>query len=256
MRLPGSIHWKDLQNPKTCLIKGVDPTRRYTLAEIDSALDAVGADPIISKCRTRDKACKSLSSSDIRGTKPPPIPTYFNKDLKDYITYGAREGDRSEKDIRLIRALVLAGWTDSEIIGLFYENPNGCGSKYAESGGQYMDLTIGKARDHVELDLDDTVEATIEGVAWKDQIYGLMVSLKLESGSNVRIKIPHEEVTRWNSLWNAVGIAAPESYNEAKQLIPRLMNQRIRVEPEQRAHGIAILRIWPAVEIQSSDEVA
>ncbi len=58
----------------------------------------------------------------------------------------ASKGQRSEQDMKVVVALVYAGATDNEIVGVFEHHPIGTAGKFAERGYDYLQRTVAAAR--------------------------------------------------------------------------------------------------------------
>jgi hypothetical protein len=145
MRLPGSVNWKSVSEPRLCFLVDLQPQRLYTLDQITAALDAMGAPP--SKL-----AVPSLPRESIA----PPF-DYFA--LRSRLSAQAREildsGEpnplspgqptRSEADWLVMCALIRADATDEQIHWIYDTQPIR-NLKFAGTEHHYLVKTIESAR--------------------------------------------------------------------------------------------------------------
>lgn len=143
MRLAGTQNWKQETSPKPCYITGLSPERVYTLGQIESALDLMGA-PSVKEAPTT----------------PPRQPEQIEPELKNIIAKlaphahelvhgGERlsmaQATRSETDFYVICELVRHDATDEQIREIYSAYPIGS-LKYREAGDHYLNRTIERAR--------------------------------------------------------------------------------------------------------------
>lgn len=248
LRLPGTWNWKNPSRPLPCWLQYLEPHRRYSLEQVEAALDAVGAPREQARCRSRlpsTSSCRHLVSPP---RPPPPPPPGLSEDLLGYARNGAPRGERSERDIALVRALAVAGWSDEQIFSLFLSYPSGCGAKTREQGLDYLSLTISNARRHIRRGSANAVPAVIEGVDWSRSSAELSLGLRLLDGSNAvaRARVALSNCARWSALWSAVELLPPADPAEASSAARCLRGQQLRVTTVQRPRALAVTRFFPA----------
>jgi hypothetical protein len=143
MRVPGTLNYKTTPG-RWCALTCVTPERRYTIDEIDAALDRVGAGP---------------ARPHKPGVEVPVNPTqdWFElfKNLPEAVRYAIETGERnplsdgqitrSEADWMVICSLVRAGASDETVIWCYEKMPIG-NLKYHEAGVHYLTTTLRAAR--------------------------------------------------------------------------------------------------------------
>lgn len=247
LRMPGTENWKDRGNPHRCRLLLLRADRRYSLDRIDAVLDEVG-EPRIEPRRARSSSTHSRSAGatlSLSSSTPPPLPETFRPDLLKHALQGSPVGQRSERDIALIRALMIHGWSDEQVVGLLHQHPEGCGSKYTECGDDYLDRTLCRARERVEADLADKVPAVITRTRWLGRTSEIQMVLRLDDGREARARISIKRRQRWNAFWRSIRCEPPTSVAEAIALTMFLPGCRVRVETVQRPHALAVSRFWP-----------
>jgi hypothetical protein len=151
-RLPGTLNWKNVQSPRWCCLTGIDRERSYTLEQIDSALDALGAPPARKPIEAINvPACPPDDWFGIRNRLREQLGGMGILDLIDTgerSPYSTRQPTRSEGDWAVVCALVRAGASNEMIAWVFASTPLGAG-KYAEAGVRYLNRTIEAARREV-----------------------------------------------------------------------------------------------------------
>ncbi len=142
LRLPGTVNWK--QQPVWCFMKSVHPERRYVLAEIDAALDHVGA----------PEARPAQEGIPVPVEPPMSWPDLMKRlDLSTYMIivtgekneYSEKQVTRSEADWTVICHLVELGVSDEMIAWVYANFPVGL-LKYRECGAHYLHQTLQAAR--------------------------------------------------------------------------------------------------------------
>lgn len=150
-RLPGSLNWKE--PAAWCRITGWEPDRRYDLAEVDAALDRMGA-PRASQPRDVEPR---VSTGSITMESPDwwmTMKLRLSQQALIIIESGERnvmstgQVSRSEADWLVVCALVNADATDEQIAWVYENWPIG-DMKYRSSGRHYLAQTIQKARYHL-----------------------------------------------------------------------------------------------------------
>jgi hypothetical protein len=141
-RLPGCVNWK--VPPAWGYITEFQPERRYTIEQIDFALDRLGAGPA--------RTPKEGIAVPVNPTQSwIEIRTQLSEGVRDIIDTGeknafsAQQITRSEADWVVVCALVRAGATDDTIIWVYETQPVGI-LKYREAGPHYLRKTIEAAR--------------------------------------------------------------------------------------------------------------
>jgi hypothetical protein len=143
MRVPGTLNYKTTPG-RWCALTCVTPECRYTIDEIDAALDRVGAGP---------------ARPHKPGVEVPVNPTQnwqlLFAQLPEAVRYAIETGERnplsdgqitrSEADWMVICSLVRAGASD-ETIAWCYENMPIGNLKYHEAGAHYLVTTLRAAR--------------------------------------------------------------------------------------------------------------
>ena len=140
-RLTGTVNYKT--PPTLCYLTGLRPERRYTLAQVTSALDLLGA-PL-----PKQKAGFTVP------VDPPAdwfaLRARLSDGVRDMIETGEknafseRQLSRSEADFVVVCALVRADASDA-MIHWVYERTNVKLIKYHEAGAHYLNQTIKSAR--------------------------------------------------------------------------------------------------------------
>lgn len=171
MRIPGSVNWKQ---PSTwCYLTEVN-YRRYTLEQIEQALDAAGvprpakiADGVrLEPDATLDGVPAEEAWAKIKmalvGSEDGSVPgVRGGREALGIIEFGEKnpysEGQptRSEADWVVVCGLIRAGATDELIRWVYEKFPVGM-MKYAETGRHYLEHTIQEARRR-------TAEARLKG---------------------------------------------------------------------------------------------
>lgn len=142
-RLTGTVNWKP-PVAKWCYLTDVQPQRRYTIDEIDMALDRLGAGPA------------RPPKEGIPVPENPPVDWFelrkrLSEGVLDIIDTGEknafseRQVTRSEADWVVVCALVRAGCPDDMIHWVYAVQPVG-NLKYYEAGARYLSKTIEAAR--------------------------------------------------------------------------------------------------------------
>ncbi len=143
-RLTGTVNWKK-PTPRWCYLSDhIRLDRRYTIDEIDMALDRLGAGP----ARTPKEG--------IQVPVDPPVDWFelrkrLSEGVLDIIDTGEknafseRQVTRSEADWVVVCALVRAGCPDEMIHWVYETQPVG-NLKYRSSGVHYLNTTIRSAR--------------------------------------------------------------------------------------------------------------
>lgn len=141
-RLTGSVNWKN--PPRWCYLTDVQLHRRYTIEEIDFALDRLGAGPA------------RPPKEGIPVPENPPVDWFelrkrLHEGVLDIIDTGEknafseRQVTRSEADWVVVCALVRAGCPDAMVHWVYETQPVG-NLKYREAGARYLNKTIEAAR--------------------------------------------------------------------------------------------------------------
>jgi len=101
----------------------------------------------------------------------------------DRIFNPAPVGQRSENDMSAITALVYAGATDDQILGVFEHCPIGVQGKFADAGHAYLARTIDRARTFAAANPRPDVQATVEAVRlWiRTHSFGALVPAELQT---------------------------------------------------------------------------
>jgi hypothetical protein len=144
-RIPGSINWKPPpKQPTWCYLTGVWPERRYDIAQVDAALDAMGA-PSVRRPPTGTpiQPIDEATWIDVRRQLSPHALAII--DFGEKNPYSEKQVTRSEADWLAICSLVRAGATD-ELIHWVYETQPIGDLKYREAGLRYLNHTIEAAR--------------------------------------------------------------------------------------------------------------
>jgi hypothetical protein len=141
MRIPGSVNWKD--PPTWAYLTGMWD-RRYSLADVDAALDRMGA-PTVRTPRLAPPRQPQAPPQDIHE-----LMTRIPGHAAVLISAGERnpysgQTTRSETDFYVVCALVRGDATDEQIRWIYENCPIGS-LKYAAAGAHYLNRTIEKAR--------------------------------------------------------------------------------------------------------------
>jgi len=142
-RLTGTVNWKP-PTAKWCHLTDVQPARRYTIDEIDMALDRLGAGP----ARPPKEGIPvpidpPVDWWELRKRLPEGVLDIIDTGEKN--AFSERQVTRSEADWVVVCALVRAGCPDSMVIWVYETQPVGI-MKYREAGPRYLLKTIEAAR--------------------------------------------------------------------------------------------------------------
>jgi len=143
-RLPGSVNWKN--PPRWCFMLASDiyPDRMYSLDEIDSALDRLGAGPARPpKEGIPVPVNPPVNWLELRKRLPEGVLDIIDTGEKN--AFSERQVTRSEADWVVVCALVRVGCPDEMIHWVYETQPVGI-MKYRESGARYLNKTIEAAR--------------------------------------------------------------------------------------------------------------
>jgi len=151
MRLPGTWNWKETP-PQPCYIESLD-SRRYTLAHVDAALDAIGAP-------AADPLPEATFPIELN-VEPPESVAALVAALPARLAEAVRTGrapagavDMSALDWAIMRALVLARGTDEQIRAVYAAYPVRA-FKVDRGGEGYFERTLRNVRADVLADLAD-----------------------------------------------------------------------------------------------------
>lgn len=141
-RLPGCVNWK--APPAWGYITDFCPERRYTIEQIDFALDRLGAGP----ARTPKEGIPVPVDAPQSWIE---LRTRLSEGVRDIVDTGeknafsAQQITRSEADWVVVCALVRAGATDEMVFWIYETQPVGI-LKYRDAGPHYLRKTIEAAR--------------------------------------------------------------------------------------------------------------
>jgi hypothetical protein len=145
-RIPGSVNWKPPpKQPTWCYLTDLRPERRYTLAQVDAALDAMGA-PSVKRQKERPPHEPENPPQDWWELKSRLSPhACAIVDFGERNPYSEKQVSRSEADWFVICSLVRADATDEMIKWVYDTQPVGL-MKYHEAGPRYLAHTTEAAR--------------------------------------------------------------------------------------------------------------
>lgn len=142
MRCAGTVNWKN--PPAWCFLTGVFVDRRYTLLQVEAALDRVGAPSIERKGGTLQPSVDPPQDwFELRKRLPGSVLDVIDTGEKN--AYSEKQVTRSEADWMVVCALVRAGAPDEMIRWVYDSQPVGL-LKYHDSGERYLNRTIESAR--------------------------------------------------------------------------------------------------------------
>lgn len=145
MRCAGTLNWKK-SPPRWCFLTHVAPERHYTVEQIDTALDRLGAAPaFVRKEGIPVPINAPIDWPELRKQLSPGVLDIIDTGEKN--AYSEKQVTRSEADWLVVCALIRAGAPDEMIHWIYEEQPVGV-MKYRTSGGgvHYLNNTIRSAR--------------------------------------------------------------------------------------------------------------
>ena len=143
MRCPGTLNWKK-NPPRWCYLTAVHPERHYTIAQVDAALDRLGAAPVLPPKEGLRVASETPPEWwQLRQLLSPSVLDVIDTGEKN--AYSERQVTRSEADWLVVCSLVRAGASDEMIQWIYDSQPVGV-MKYREAGQGYLNNTIHSAR--------------------------------------------------------------------------------------------------------------
>jgi len=141
-RLPGTVNWKT--QPKWCYLTGVNAERRYTISQIEGALDRLGAAPVHrQKPGIEVPVNPPIDWMELRRQLSPGVLDLIDTGEKN--SYSVKQVTRSEADWVVICELVVLGVSDEMIEWVYETQPVGV-LKYRSAGVHYLKQTIASAR--------------------------------------------------------------------------------------------------------------
>lgn len=142
LRIPGTVNWKT--PPKWCYLTDVHADRKYTIQQIDSALDRLGAPPARSpKEGIPVPHDAPIDWAKLRQILPGSVLDIIDTGEKN--AFSERQVTRSEADWVVVCALVRAGAPNEMIHWIYEKQPVGM-LKYRSAGAHYLNRTIESAR--------------------------------------------------------------------------------------------------------------
>jgi hypothetical protein len=154
-RLPHSLNVKEHPSRPVTLLE-LHPLRRWSLLQIDAALDHAGAPPLevfaAAATKARNEPSTRLDPTRANPARAAELIARLDNEAQGLVLAGVHpgdrfRGDRSLGDASLVRKLLDIGATDDEVAMIFQSHPTGCGRKTLEAGSGYLDLTLRSIRD-------------------------------------------------------------------------------------------------------------